>query len=245
MSAPIMFWQHLSPSIPYFGQQDPQLRDGKLTQFPNFPQTYLITAKDCWWRFENSRLFRLGGDTRIGVSPVSVTFLLGQLKCSSVSKICRCLQTLIAALFVLFCFTSFFAPKTQWTSLADWILQAKCPLASVLASDKSWRELGAEQVLAVCKPYHCIPLLSDPWSDGCYSTCNTAEYKGGALTCNYKQLHIHTHGQRKPEHWQHILKLPLPEGPIYVSMLNTCYLLCMYCIVWVVHANQRVRQNGP
>lgn len=243
MSAPIVFWQHLSPAIPHFGQQDPRLRDGKLTPSPNFPKTPSLQQ-----RIADGALKPAVGSDKVGILVQALPCLCGFFAWSI--KMFQCEQDLQvltdsdsnAICTFLFCF--FFAPKTQWICLADCILQAKCPLASVLASEESWRELGAEQVPAVCKPYHYVPPLFEHWSTLLDTQLNT---RGGSLTCNYTQLsiHTHTHAQKTTAlaALQHVLKVPLPEGPIYVFMLNTCYLLHMYCIVWVVHANQAKEWN--
>ena len=123
------------------------------------------------------------------LSHASVAFLLGQLKCSSVSETCRCSVTLIATFFVfflllLFCFLFFFfssPPKHNEHVLQIAFCRLSVPLASVSASEESWGELGAEQVPAVRKPYHDAPTLFEHWSDGCYSTPHTAEYKRGVI----------------------------------------------------------------
>lgn len=114
-------------------------------------------------------------------STVSVAFLLGQLKCSSMSKTCRCLQTLIATLFILFyfCFV-FLLPKHNACVLQIVLCRLSVPLASVLASEVR-REVWTVQVPAVCKPYQNVPPLFEPRSDGCYATRHTAEYKRGVI----------------------------------------------------------------
>ncbi len=179
MSAPIVFWQHLSPAIPYFGLQDPQHRDYKLTPPPNFPHNSLITAKDRWWGFEFSHWFRQGGDTRtVQALPRLCGFFAWSIKMFQCEQD---LQVLTDSNSNAICTLLFFAPQTQWTCLADCILLARCPLASVLASEESWWEFGAERVLVLCKPYHRFPPLFKHWSDGCFSTRHTAECKRGVI----------------------------------------------------------------
>lgn len=247
MSAHIVFWQHLSPAIPHFGQQDPRLRDGKLTPSPNFPKTPSLQQ-----RIADGALKPAVGSDKVGILVQALPCLRGFFAWSiKMFQREQDLQVLTdsdsnAICTSLFSFV-FLAPQTQWTCLADCILQSKCPLASVLASEESWRELGAEQVPTICKPYHYVP--------HCFCIDQTAatlldtqlNTRGGSLTCNYTQPRIHTrtHSQKTTAlaALQHVLKVPLPEGPIYVFMLNTCYLLHMYYIVWVVHANQAKKSN--
>ena len=84
------------------------------------------------------------------LSHASVAFLLGQLKCSSVSETCRCSLTLIATFFVFFSFVVLFfvfffllPSQTQWTCLADCVLPAKCPPSICFGLWRKLRGVGS------------------------------------------------------------------------------------------------------
>lgn len=176
-----------STSLPLFHTLDSGTRSTETLNWrhlPISPKNSLITAKDCWWGFEFSGWFRQGGDTRT----VQALLCLCGFFAWSIKMFQRVqdLQVLTdsdsnAICTLLFCCVVFLLPEHSEHVLQIAFCRGKCPLASVLASEESWRELGTEQVPSVWKPYHHAPPPLQHWSDGCYSTPHTAEYKRGVI----------------------------------------------------------------
>lgn len=168
--------------------------------------------------------------------PVPVGFLLGQLKCFSVSKTCRCLWTLIPSLIVLFVLL----PKHSEHVLQIAFSRLCVPehlFWPLKKAEGSWERSRCRQYVNLISMFlrdlsldQAAPTLLD-------TQLNTA---GGSLTCNYTQPNILTHTEKTTAltALQHYTQTPPPRGTNLCFMLNTCYLLCMYCMVRAVHANQ-------
>lgn len=138
MRAPIVFRQHLSPAIPHFGQQDPRLRDGKLTPSPNFPQTPSLQQ-----RIADGALKPAVGSDKLGILVQALPCLRGFFAWSiKMFQREQDLQVLtdsdsnrICTFVVLFFFC--LLPKHNEHVLQIAFCRVSVPLASVLASEES------------------------------------------------------------------------------------------------------------